>query len=111
MKVSIIGAGIGGLATACLLVAENHEVTIFEQQAKVGGKMNRFEKDGFTFDTGPSLLTMPHILDELYKRCGTTLGDQLSLQPLSPICRYFYQDDTIFNCFDDRLKTLDEIKK
>lgn len=111
MKVSIIGAGIGGLATACLLAAENHEVTIFEQQAMVGGKMNRFEQDGFTFDTGPSLLTMPHILDELYKRCGTTLTDQLSLEHLSPICRYFYQDGTIFNCFDDRLKTLDEIKK
>ncbi|MBO6795086.1 MAG: phytoene desaturase [Balneolaceae bacterium] len=111
MKVSIIGAGIGGLASACLLAAENHEVNVFEQQANVGGKMNRFEKDGFVFDTGPSLLTMPHILEKLYQNCGSSLENELSLQELSPICRYFYQDGTVFNCFDDRLQTLEEIRK
>ncbi len=111
MKVSIIGAGIGGLASACLLAAENHQVTVFEQQANVGGKMNRFEKNGFVFDTGPSLLTMPHILEKLYQKCGISLEKELTLKKLSPICRYFYQDDTVFNCFDDRLATLEEIRK
>lgn len=111
MKVSIIGAGIGGLATACLLAAEKHTVTIFEQQPNVGGKMNRFSKGDFTFDTGPSLLTMPHILEELYQRCGTSLEKELTLEALTPICRYFYQDGTVFNCHDDRLHTLDEIRR
>ncbi len=111
MKVSIIGAGIGGLATACLLASENHTVTIFEQQPNVGGKMNRFSKNGFTFDTGPSLLTMPHVLAELYQRCGTSLEHELRLEALTPICRYFYQDGTEFNCYDDRLRTLEEIQK
>ncbi len=111
MKVAIIGAGIGGLATAGLLSAEGHEVHVFEKNDRVGGKMNIVEQEGFRFDTGPSLFTMPYILDKMYSKMGTSLEDELSLRPLSPICRYFYKDGTIFDCEEDNDKTLAEIRK
>lgn len=111
MKIAIIGAGIGGLSTACLLAKQGHEVTVFEKNQKVGGKMNIVEAKGFRFDTGPSLLTMPHILERLFEICGEQLSNHLKLLPLSPICRYTYKDGTIFDCFDDRIPTQKEIKK
>lgn len=111
MNISIIGAGIGGLSCACLLAAKEHSVTLFEKNSTFGGKMNMVESDGFRFDTGPSLLTMPHILEKLLEACGEKLSDHLTLVPLSPICRYNYQDGMGFDCFDDRLKTREEINK
>ncbi|GAB5409075.1 MAG: phytoene desaturase family protein [Balneolaceae bacterium] len=111
MKISVIGAGIGGLASACLLASKGHEVSVFEKNSSVGGKMNIFKKEGFRFDTGPSLLTMPHLLEELFSECGETLSEHLTLTPLSPICRYNYQDGTLFDCFDDRIRTQKEINR
>jgi len=111
MKIAIIGAGIGGLSAACLLSAEGHEVHVFEKNFNFGGKMNVFKKDGFRFDTGPSLFTMPYILEKLYQKCGRELSRELNLTPLSPITRYFYQDGTLFDCFDDKELTLREINK
>ncbi len=111
MKVSIIGAGIGGLATACILAAKDNEVTVFEKNSKAGGKLNIYEEQGFRFDTGPSLLTMPHILEKLFSECGEELSDHLTLLPLKPICRYNYQDGTIFNCFEDPERTTEEIAR
>ena len=111
MKIGIIGAGIGGLATAGLLANEGHEVHVFEKNDRVGGKMNYVEKNGFRFDTGPSLFTMPYILEKLYAKMGTTLQNELTLRPLSPICRYFYKDGTVFDCFENNTETLAQIRK
>ncbi|MCG8372715.1 MAG: phytoene desaturase family protein [Balneolales bacterium] len=111
MKISIIGAGIGGLSAACLLAAKGHHVEVFEKNERAGGKMNIVEAEGFRFDTGPSLLTMPHLLEKLFRECGYEMNDHLTLLPLSPICRYNYQDGTIFNCFDDRSETAREIAR
>lgn len=111
MKISVIGAGIGGLASACLLASKGHDVSVFEKNSRVGGKMNLVEAEGFRFDTGPSLLTMPHLLEKLFLECGENLVDHFTLTPLSPICRYNYQDGTVFDCFDDRIKTQKEIDK
>ncbi len=94
MNIVIIGAGIGGLSAACLLAKEGHSVTVLEKNDQVGGKMNELTADGFRFDTGPSLFTMPYILDELFQRCGTSLDEQLELVPLDINCRYFYRDGT-----------------
>lgn len=111
MKVTIIGAGIGGLASAVLLATQGHQVHVFEKNDRVGGKMNYVKKNGFRFDTGPSLFTMPYILDKLYSNIGTKLQDELKLSSLSPICRYFYKDGTIFDCFENKNKTLEQIRK
>lgn len=111
MKISIIGAGIGGLSSACLLAAKGHDVQVFEKNETPGGKMNEVREDGFRFDTGPSLLTMPFILEQLYEECGTSLQEQLELVPLSPICSYFYQDGTTFINHEDHDETISEIKR
>lgn len=101
MNIVIIGAGIGGLSAACLLAQKGHSVTVLEKNDRVGGKMNELTADGFRFDTGPSLFTMPYILDELFQRCGTSLNEQLELVPLDINCRYFYQDGTRMDNYTD----------
>jgi phytoene desaturase len=111
MKVSIIGAGLGGLSAASLMASRGHEVTVFEKNKQPGGKINQIESGGFRFDTGPSLLTMPAVLKKLFEACDSRLGDYLSLKPVHPICRYFYQDGTIFNCCSEPDKTLQEINR
>lgn len=110
MNITIIGAGIGGMSAACLLAAKGHTVTVYEKNEQVGGKMNEVISEGYRFDTGPSLLTMPYVLERLFSACGKNMSDYLTLLPLSPICRYSYKDGTQFNCFDDRLKTMKEIR-
>lgn len=111
MKIAIIGAGIGGLASACLLAAKGHRVEVFEQNNEVGGKLNQVFAKGFRFDTGPSLLTMPFVLKKLFDECGFDMEKYLTLKPLSPICRYNYSDGTVFDCFDNRIHTMHEIEQ
>ena len=110
-KVVVIGAGIGGLTAACLLAADGCKVTVIEKNESIGGKMNQFEKSGFRFDTGPSLLTMPGILKQLFEYCGQNMADYLTLIPLNPVCRYYYADGTRFDAFDNLEKTQQEIQK
>ncbi|MDR9419227.1 phytoene desaturase family protein [Gracilimonas sp.] len=110
MKISVIGAGLGGLAVSCLMAAKGHKVTVFEKNEQVGGKMNQVTSGPFRFDTGPSLLTMPFILEKLFQECDANMHDYLDLMPLEPICRYFYPDGTVFNNYDELSRTLQEIK-
>lgn len=101
----IIGAGIGGLASAALLANRGCKVTVLEKNSAVGGKMNQIIENGYRFDTGPSLLTMPFLLENLFRECGKNLEDYLAYEELEPLCRYFYPDGTIFDNFADRKKT------
>ena len=93
-RVAIIGAGMGGLATAVRLAAAGHTVRVFEQSDTVGGKLGVFSADGHTFGTGPSLLTMPHLYRELFAATGRPLDDVLDLVRLDPACRYRFADGT-----------------
>lgn len=111
MNVSVIGAGLGGLSAACLLAARGHQVSVFEKNRMAGGKMNQVEAHGFRFDTGPSLLTMPFILEKLFKECGASMEKHLGLIPLQPICKYFYHDEVVFNCYAENSDTLNEIER
>lgn len=110
-NVHVIGAGLGGLATSCMLASGGHRVTVFEKNNAPGGKINQVSFKGFRFDTGPSLLTMPFILEELFEQCGVKLEDYLKLKPVEPICRYFYKDGTVFTNYQDLEKTLNEIRQ
>ncbi len=92
----IIGGGLGGLALALRLAARGMAVTVCERSGRLGGKMNRLERDGFSFDTGPSLITMPHVFEGLFASVGETLSDHLELMPVRPLAEYVYPDGTRF---------------
>ncbi len=110
-EIIIIGAGLGGLSAACRLAKEGFSVTILEKNANVGGKVNTVEANGYKFDTGASLLTMRHVLEELFEFCGKRVEDYLEIVRLAPICRYFWSDETRFDAFSDTEKTEREIEK
>lgn len=110
-SVIIIGAGLGGLSAACRLAKLGLTVTVLEKNKTIGGKVNFVESNGYTFDTGASLLTMRHVFDELFEFCGQNLTDYLTLQKLEPICRYFWKDGTIFDASEDLKRTEEEIAR
>jgi phytoene dehydrogenase-like protein len=93
-KIGIVGSGMGGLGLAIRSAVAGHEVTVFEANAYVGGKLAQIEKDGFRFDAGPSLFTMPHLVDELFTLAGKNPRDYFSYERLPEICRYFWEDGT-----------------
>ncbi|HET8685025.1 MAG TPA: NAD(P)-binding protein, partial [Micromonosporaceae bacterium] len=78
-RVVVIGAGAGGLAAAARLAAAGHAVTLCEQAGRVGGKLGTYARDGFRFDTGPSLLTLPQVFAELFAGTGEPLDQVLDL--------------------------------
>jgi phytoene desaturase len=90
----IIGSGLGGLSAALILAHSGQRVLILEKNATTGGKLGQVITDGFTFDTGPSLLTMPFVLEDLFAQVGEELSSHLTIQRLDTICRYFFHDGT-----------------
>ena len=100
-RIAVIGAGLGGLSAAIRLAITGFDVDVFEQNDDAGGKAGSLVLNGFRFDTGPSLLTMPNVLKELFNECGENLQDYIHLKKLDVICKYFYTDGTIINAFAD----------
>ena len=101
MDVVVIGGGMGGLSCAIGLAARGARVTLLEQNAHVGGKLNVWHKDGFTFDTGPHVLTMRWAIDEVFASAGRRLDNSVDMVPLPTICRYhFAGGETLDACAD-----------
>lgn len=101
LKIGIIGGGVAGLALAARQAAKGNEVHLYEAEAKVGGKLNELRWQGYRFDMGPSLFTMPQLLEQLFSDCGESLDDYLSYDPLPVVTRYFWQDGTALNAYAD----------
>lgn len=99
--VVVIGAGVGGLATALRLSAAGLRVTVLERAPRPGGKMRQIRVGDDIFDGGPSVMTMPWVLDELLATVGRRAADVLPLSPLSPLCRHFFTDGTVLDLFAD----------
>jgi hypothetical protein len=97
----VVGGGVGGLATAIRLRAAGHRVTVLERNAVAGGKLAVLERDGFVFDVGPSLVTLPHVYDELFRCAGTTLADEVDLRRLDPQFGYRWRDGWSLTMRDD----------
>ena len=90
--VVVVGGGVGGMAAAIRLRAAGHRVTVVERAGVLGGKLATVERDGFWWDVGPSLLTLPHVFDDLFRQAGTTLEAELDLVRLDPAFRYRWAD-------------------
>lgn len=108
-KICVIGAGLGGLSAAIRLANRGFEVDLYEQNSKPGGKAGEIKEMGYRFDTGPSLLTMPQVIKDLFSECGENIDDYLSINRLELICKYFYPDGSIINAYSDQDKFGKEI--
>ncbi len=96
-RVVVVGAGLGGIAAAIRLARVGFQVEVWDRNQTPGGKLQEIREGGYRWDTGPSLLTMPHVLRELFEFAGTTLERELTLERLSNTCRYFYSDGRILD--------------
>lgn len=84
MKIVVIGSGFGGLTAAIRLQAQGHEVTILEKRDKPGGRAYVYEQDGFTFDGGPTIITAPWLIHDLFTLCGKEMADYVNLMSIDP---------------------------
>ncbi|MCU0283112.1 MAG: phytoene desaturase family protein [Candidatus Nanopelagicales bacterium] len=107
--VVIVGAGLGGLATALRLAGAGRQVTILERELVPGGRAGLIEDAGYRFDTGPTVLTMPGLIQDALAAVGEQLEDWLELQPVSPLYRAFYPDGSILDVHPDVDAMADEI--
>lgn len=110
-KAIIIGAGIAGIAAAIRLSVKGYIVQVFEANSHPGGKLSEISQDGFRFDAGPSLFTMPQYVDELFELAGKNPSDFFQYQKLDIVCKYFYPDGTRLTAFADTDKFIDEIQE
>lgn len=100
-RVIVIGGGVGGLCSAVRLACRGYQVQLFEKNNELGGKMGRVQMDGFTFDTGPTLMTMPFVWNEFMRETETPEPDRPDLIPVEPVCRYFFHDRDPFDASSD----------
>lgn len=109
-KIAIIGAGISGLASAVRLANAGFKVDVYEKALHAGGKMNEINTQGYRFDTGPSLFTLPELLTELYTLCNTPAKERIEILKPEISCRYFYPDKTILDGWQDPDKFAREVE-
>lgn len=105
MRAVVIGAGVGGLCTAIRLATAGHDVTVLERNPVTGGKLATLVEAGYTFDLGPTLLTLPHYFDDVLQQAGTTLADEVELVRLDPQHRYRWPDGSTLDIPDDPSST------
>ena len=110
-KAIIIGSGVGGLATALRLKAQGLDVLVFENNSYPGGKLSSFNLGQYRFDAGPSLLTMPHYIDELFELFNENPKDYFNYKRKDISCKYFWEDKTVLNAYSDKKKFINEINK
>jgi len=100
-KVIVIGSGIGGLSAAIRLANKGFEVIVYESNSDVGGKLSEIQLGQYRFDAGPSLFTMPSLLEELFASCNKKLSDYFEYQQLEIITHYFYENGVHFTSNKD----------
>ena len=110
-KVIVIGAGLGGLSAAISLRQAGYEVEVFEKNAQIGGKLNVLTERGYTFDLGPSILTLPHIFERLFERSGRKMADYFSIRALRPHWRNFFADGVTLDLHPEPEKMAAEARK
>jgi len=97
MKSIIIGSGFGGLSAALRLRAKGHDVTLVEKHKDLGGRARVFERNGFKFDAGPTVITAPYLINELFELFGKNVDDYLNIKPLQTWYQFVFEDGYKFN--------------
>ncbi|MDQ3534456.1 MAG: phytoene desaturase family protein [Bacteroidota bacterium] len=108
-RVAIIGAGVAGIAASIRLAVKGYEVRVYEANAYPGGKLSEIQLDNFRFDAGPSLFTLPELVDELFDLAGKNPKQYFQYQKLNTTCRYFYEDGTIIEGHADKEVFAEEV--
>jgi len=111
MKIVVIGSGFGGLSAAIRLQAQGHDVTIVEKRDKLGGRAYVYEKDGYKFDGGPTIITAPWLIDELFEMSGKKTADYVKLVKIDPFYNIRWEDGTVFHYNDDKTVLREQIRK
>ncbi|MDP9095987.1 MAG: phytoene desaturase family protein, partial [Pseudomonadota bacterium] len=110
LPVGVVGAGLAGLAAACTLAARGHKVVLFDKNPWLGGKAAVLNEAGFRFDMGPTILTVPGILERVFTEAGRKMSDYLDLRRLDPQWRCFFDDGSVLDLREDMetmVETLD----
>jgi phytoene desaturase len=107
----VIGAGLGGLAAAARLGRRGYRVTVLERLDQPGGRARMFRQDGFSFDAGPTIVTAPYVLDELWSFCGRRLSDDVNLVPMKPFYRLRFADGSTFDTTADTQAMREQIRR
>ncbi len=107
----VVGSGFGGLAAAVRLGARGYRVTVVEKLDEPGGRASVFRQDGFTFDAGPTIVTAPHLFEELWTLCGRRLADDVELRPIDPFYRIRFDDGTAFEYTGDPVRMRAEVAR
>ncbi|MEU7756349.1 phytoene desaturase family protein [Micromonospora sp. NPDC049171] len=110
-RVVVVGAGLGGLACALHLAGTGRQVTVLEREPVPGGRAGRLAVDGYEFDTGPTVLTMPDLIAEALGAVGEELHDWLDLTPLDPAYRAYYPDGSTLDVLTDTTRMAAEISR
>ena len=110
-KVVIVGAGVGGLATACRLAKDGYSVEVYEKLSSCGGRCNIIEDRGYKFDTGPSFVLMPDFFEEVFSYCGRRIKNYLDLRIIDPSYKIFYADGENFTVYRNSQRTKEELER
>ena len=111
MKSIVIGSGFGGIAAALRLKAKKHDVTLIEKQKDLGGRARVFKKNGFTFDGGPTVITAPYLINELFELFGKNPNDYIKIIPLNTWYRFVFEDGVKFDYSGNEDEMKNQIKQ
>jgi len=110
-RVTVIGAGLGGISAAISLKAAGYDVEVFEKNGQIGGKLNVMEKDGFTFDLGPSIFTLPQFFQDLFERAGKKMEDYVQLDAVTPHWRNLFENKPTIDLYQEEDLMRQELDK
>lgn len=111
MRIIVIGSGFGGLTAAIRLQAQGHDVTILERRDKPGGRAYVYEQDGFTFDGGPTIITAPWLIHDLFTLAGRRSEDYVTLVPVDPFYNIRFSDGSVFRYDGNREHVIEQIRQ
>ena len=111
MNSLVIGSGFGGIAAALRLRAKNHKVILIEKHKDLGGRARVFKKNGFIFDGGPTVITAPHLIYEIFQLFNKNPKDYINIKPLDTWYRFVFEDGSKFDYSGNEEKMKEQIKK